>query len=57
MSNDIFYFIYLGSTLFRLYFESMKSKEHEAYGLKQANILNGFYAIGQLDYLDGTNIN
>ncbi|CAF2057507.1 unnamed protein product [Rotaria magnacalcarata] len=39
------------SMLFRLYYESIKSKEHAAHGLKQEHILNGFYAIGRLDCL------
>jgi hypothetical protein len=40
--------IFLGSILFHLYYESVKSKNHEAYGLKQEHLLSGFYAIGQL---------
>ncbi|CAF4533493.1 unnamed protein product [Rotaria socialis] len=39
------------SMLFRLYYESIQSKEHAAHGLKQEHILNGFYAIGRLDCL------
>ncbi|CAF4265803.1 unnamed protein product [Rotaria magnacalcarata] len=39
------------SMLFRLYYESIKSKEHAAHGLKQEHILNEFYAIGRLDCL------
>ncbi|CAF1477371.1 unnamed protein product [Adineta steineri] len=39
-----------GLILFRLYYESVKSDSQEVYGLKQQHIMNGFYAIGQLDY-------
>jgi hypothetical protein len=39
----------LGATLFRLYYESSKSKDKKAYGIKQSELLNGFYAIGQLE--------
>ena len=46
----IFLHIYLGSILLRLYYESVKSKEHKAYGLKKDHILNGIYALGRLDY-------
>lgn len=44
-----YFMLFLGSILFRLYYESVNSKEREAYGLKQDHILNGFYAIGRVD--------
>ncbi|CAF4617426.1 unnamed protein product [Rotaria socialis] len=44
-----YFMLFLGSILFRLYYEPVNSKEREAYGLKQDHILNGFYAIGRLD--------
>ena len=38
----------IDSLLFRLYYESVTSKNQEAYGLDGTHILHGFYAIGQL---------
>ena len=39
------------SFLFRLYYESVTSKNQETCGLKVTQILHGFYAIGRLDRL------
>ena len=38
----------IDSLLFRLYYESVTSKNQEAYGLNGTHILHGFYAIGRL---------
>jgi hypothetical protein len=37
--------------LFRLYYESSKSTDRKAYGVKQTQLLNGFKAIGRLESL------
>lgn len=47
--HRVLHHICLGTTLFRLYYESVRSKSQEAFGLKQQQILDGIYAIGQLD--------
>ena len=41
--------MYLGLTLFRLYYESARSQNKEAFGLKQQHILDGVFALGRLE--------
>jgi len=43
------FMLFLVSSLFRLYYESLNSKSRKVYGLKEEHILKGFYAIGQFD--------